>query len=119
MMKSIWNVPTGMQIYLCYWKQFFKISFTSLLFNFRCWSQFYSCCVQYHNTGLRPLGILLLPYVSGAILLKKSTYSFLRPLDLLEYLYLCPKYVEREHVILCQQIPESKYISTIIQRKIE
>ncbi|GJQ71484.1 hypothetical protein Trydic_g11201 [Trypoxylus dichotomus] len=61
-----------------------------------CWSRFYSCCVQYHVSGLRPLGILLLPAVSGALLLKKSTYSFLRPLDVLEHLFLCSNYITRD-----------------------
>ncbi|KAL3269609.1 hypothetical protein HHI36_008672 [Cryptolaemus montrouzieri] len=54
-----------------------------------CWERFYSCCEQYHAAGLKPLGILLLPGVSGAVLLKKSTFSFFRPLDTLEYMLLC------------------------------
>ncbi|KAI4461367.1 nuclear pore complex protein [Holotrichia oblita] len=62
-----------------------------------CWSRFYSCCVQYHVSGLRPLGVLLLPAVSGAVLLKKCTYSFLRPLDVLEHLFLCSNYLTRDH----------------------
>jgi nuclear pore complex protein Nup160 len=37
-----------------------------------CWQRFYSCCVQYHVAGLKPLGLLLLPNSSGAVLLKKS-----------------------------------------------
>ncbi|XP_022905074.1 nuclear pore complex protein Nup160 homolog [Onthophagus taurus] len=69
-----------------------------------CWARFYSCCIQYHVTGLRPLGILLLPSVSGAILLKKSTYSFLRPLDTLEHLYLCNDYITRNELVLHPQL---------------
>ncbi|KAK9890753.1 hypothetical protein WA026_012101 [Henosepilachna vigintioctopunctata] len=58
-----------------------------------CWERFYSCCVQYHVAGLKPLGILLLPGVSGAVLLKKSTFSFLRPQDTLEYMLLCSEHM--------------------------
>ncbi|XP_044262804.1 nuclear pore complex protein Nup160 homolog [Tribolium madens] len=50
-----------------------------------CWQQFYSCCVQYHVAGLKPLGLLVLPNSSGAVLLKKSMISFLRPLDIFEH----------------------------------
>lgn len=55
----------------------------------RCWSKFYSCCVQYHAAGIKPLGLLLLPSVSSAVLLKKTSYSFLRPLEALEQMMLC------------------------------
>ncbi|XP_045475134.1 nuclear pore complex protein Nup160 homolog [Harmonia axyridis] len=54
-----------------------------------CWERFYSCCEQYHAASLKPLGILLLPGVSGAVFLKKSAFSFFRPLDTLEYMLLC------------------------------
>ena len=54
----------------------------------RCWSKFYSCVLQYHINGSRPVGILLLPNVYGAILLKKSSFSLLRPMEALEYLIL-------------------------------
>ncbi|CAH1156010.1 unnamed protein product [Phaedon cochleariae] len=54
-----------------------------------CWQKFYSCCVQYHIASLKPLGLMLLPSVSGAVFLKKSAFSFLRPLDPLEHMTLC------------------------------
>ncbi|XP_071559183.1 nuclear pore complex protein Nup160 homolog isoform X2 [Temnothorax nylanderi] len=55
----------------------------------RCWSKFYSCVVQYHANGTRPVGLLLLPSVYGAVLLKKSSFSLLRPMEALEHLVLC------------------------------
>ncbi|EGI69420.1 Nuclear pore complex protein Nup160-like protein [Acromyrmex echinatior] len=55
----------------------------------RCWSKFYSCVVQYHANGTRPVGLLLLPSVYGVVLLKKSSFSFLRPMEALEHLVLC------------------------------
>lgn len=55
----------------------------------RCWSKFYSCVVQYHANGTRPVGVLLLPNVYGVILLKKSSFSILRPMEALEHLVLC------------------------------
>ncbi|XP_074031669.1 nuclear pore complex protein Nup160 isoform X2 [Leptinotarsa decemlineata] len=54
-----------------------------------CWQKFYSCCVQYQIASLKPLGLMLLPSVSGAVFLKKSSFSFLRPLDPLEHMTLC------------------------------
>ncbi|XP_066602662.1 nuclear pore complex protein Nup160 homolog [Prorops nasuta] len=55
----------------------------------RCWSRFYSCVIQYHANGARPVGLLLLPSVYGAVLLKKSSFSILRPMEALEHLMLC------------------------------
>ncbi|KAF7387510.1 hypothetical protein HZH68_013187 [Vespula germanica] len=55
----------------------------------RCWSKFYSCVIQYHANGTRPVGLLLLPNVFGVVLLKKSSFSLLRPMEALEHLMLC------------------------------
>nr|CAH7729258.1 unnamed protein product [Callosobruchus chinensis] len=54
-----------------------------------CWNKFYSCCVQYHIASLKPLGVMLLPSVLAAVFLKKSSFSFLRPVDPLEHMMLC------------------------------
>ncbi|XP_011502430.1 PREDICTED: nuclear pore complex protein Nup160 homolog [Ceratosolen solmsi marchali] len=63
----------------------------------RCWSKFYSCVLQYHSNGSRPVGLLLLPNVCGIILLKKSSFSLLRPMEALEHMILCNEksYVSR------------------------
>ncbi|KAJ9580150.1 hypothetical protein L9F63_004167, partial [Diploptera punctata] len=53
----------------------------------RCWSRFYSCCVQYHQAGTRPIGLVLLDQ-SGVVLVKKQQFSLLRPMDSLEHLLL-------------------------------
>lgn len=55
----------------------------------RCWSKFYSCVIQYHANSTRPVGLLLLPTVYGVVLLKKSCFSLLRPMEALEYLMFC------------------------------
>lgn len=55
----------------------------------RCWSKFYSCVIQYHANSTRPVGLLLLPNVYGVVLLKKSSFSLLRPMEALEYLMFC------------------------------
>lgn len=54
----------------------------------RCWSKFYSCVIQYHVNGSRPVGLLLLTNVYGIALLKKSSFSLLRPMEALEHLML-------------------------------
>lgn len=63
----------------------------------RCWSKFYSCVIQYHANGTKPVGLLLLPNVYGVVLLKKSAFSLLRPMEALEHLMLCNEksYVQR------------------------
>ncbi|XP_076237550.1 nuclear pore complex protein Nup160 [Calliopsis andreniformis] len=55
----------------------------------RCWSKFYSCVIQYHANSTRPVGLLLLPNLYGVVLLKKSPFSLLRPMEALEYLMFC------------------------------
>lgn len=55
----------------------------------RCWSKFYSWVIQYHANSTRPVGLLLLPSVYGVVLLKKSCFSLLRPMEALEYLMFC------------------------------
>lgn len=64
-----------------------------------CWQKFYSCCVQYHVAGMKPLGLLLLPAVSGAVFLKKSSFSFLRPLEPLEHMTLCSDNMYRDQFV--------------------
>lgn len=63
----------------------------------RCWDKFYSCCVQYHLSGSRPIGLVLLspsgannslpPVTSGVALVNKAYVSLLRPMDPLEMLF--------------------------------
>ncbi|XP_050293240.1 nuclear pore complex protein Nup160 homolog [Anthonomus grandis grandis] len=60
-----------------------------------CWRKFYSCCIQYHQVSLRPLGFMLLPQSCGAILLKKGTFSFLRPMESLENMALCSDFIKK------------------------
>ncbi|XP_057663813.1 nuclear pore complex protein Nup160 homolog [Diorhabda carinulata] len=71
-----------------------------------CWQKFYSCCVQYHIASLKPLGLMLLPSVSGAVFLKKSTFSFLRPLDPLEHMTLCNEDVYRDQFVNFSMLSE-------------
>ncbi|XP_031781402.1 nuclear pore complex protein Nup160 homolog isoform X3 [Nasonia vitripennis] len=55
----------------------------------RCWSKFYSCVLQYHINKSRPVGLVLLPDVLGVVLLKKSSFSLLRPMEVIEHMMLC------------------------------
>ncbi|XP_030768263.1 nuclear pore complex protein Nup160 homolog isoform X2 [Sitophilus oryzae] len=64
-----------------------------------CWQKFYSCCLQYHQTSLRPLGLMVIPQSSGAVLLKKATFSFLRPTEPLEHMILCSDYMYKDQFI--------------------
>lgn len=74
-----------------------------------CWQRFYSCCVQYHVTGLKPLGLLLLETASSVVLLKKSMISFLRPLDILEHLCFQNDVTTKQHLDKQFLLAESEY----------
>ena len=51
----------------------------------------YSVALQYHQSGLKPMGLMVdAAGRSGLVaILKKSSVSFVRPLDALEHLSLC------------------------------
>ncbi|KAJ8665597.1 hypothetical protein QAD02_007259, partial [Eretmocerus hayati] len=49
-----------------------------------CWSKFYSCVIQYHSSGSRPVGLLPLMNIDGVILLRRSCISLFRRMEILE-----------------------------------
>lgn len=51
---------------------------------------------------------MLLPSVSGAVFLKKSTFSFLRPLDPLEHMTLSSDYADKDQFINFALFSEGK-----------
>ena len=64
--------------------------------------------LQYHQASLRPLGLMLLPQVSGAVLLKKATFSFLRPMEHLEHMTLCSEYTYKDQFVNFALLGEGK-----------
>ena len=52
------------------------------------WAKFYSSTIQYHQAGLKPMGLISDAGSGLVTILKKSAMSFVRPLDALEYLVL-------------------------------
>lgn len=56
--------------------------------SFKHWERFYSCCEQYHIKSTQPVGLLLLDSVGAVAIVKKNTFSLLRPCELLEHLML-------------------------------
>ncbi|KAF4524937.1 hypothetical protein B566_EDAN013900, partial [Ephemera danica] len=62
----------------------------------RCWSRFYSCCIQYYWVGTRPIAFLAGPSANMSVgplrgcplgLVRKSQYSLFRPVEELEHLF--------------------------------
>ena len=55
------------------------------------WARMYSVALQYHQSGLKPMGLMVDAVGrSGLVaILKKASVSFVRPLDALEHLSLC------------------------------
>lgn len=62
--------------------------------SYKHWERFYSCCEQYHIKSTQPVGLLLLDNVGAVMVIKKNTYSLLRPCELLEHLMLVGGSVE-------------------------
>lgn len=52
------------------------------------WSRFYSCAIQYHESGLTPMGLVSEGLTGLLAVIKKNGYSFIRPVDALEHLVL-------------------------------
>lgn len=52
------------------------------------WERFYSCCEQYHVKQCQPIGLFSLASVGAVCVVKKATFSLLRPVELLEHLML-------------------------------
>lgn len=52
------------------------------------WARFYSCAVQYHDSGAQPMGLVMCNKSNLLVLIKKENTSFVRPLDTLEHLVL-------------------------------
>ena len=50
------------------------------------WSRFYSCAVQYHETGLVPMGLIVNDRSGLITIIKKNNFSFVRPIEALEHL---------------------------------
>ena len=50
------------------------------------WSRFYSCAVQYHETGLVPMGLIVNDQSGLITIIKKNNFSFVRPIEALEHL---------------------------------
>ncbi|KAK6972555.1 nuclear pore complex protein Nup160 [Biomphalaria glabrata] len=54
------------------------------------WEKFYSCCYQYKMVGEKAKGLFADPVTGLFGVIKKSTFSLLRPCDTTEELYLSP-----------------------------
>ena len=52
------------------------------------WAKFYSCAIQYHEVGLKPMGLIVDGHSGLLCILKKTGFSFVRPVDALEHLVL-------------------------------
>ena len=52
------------------------------------WARFYSCAIQYHEAGLKPMGLIVDGNSGLLSIIKKAGLSFVRPVDTLEHLVL-------------------------------
>lgn len=62
--------------------------------SFKAWERFYSCCEQYHIKATQPIGLVNLDSIGAVAVIKKNTFSLLRPCELLEHLMLLGENIE-------------------------
>lgn len=65
----------------------------------RLWERFYSCCEQYHMKACQPTGLVILEPIDAICVVKKNTFSLLRPCETLEHLMLAGDDVEIANVV--------------------
>ncbi|XP_067136973.1 nuclear pore complex protein Nup160 [Centruroides vittatus] len=53
-----------------------------------CWHKFFSYCLQYHEVGIKPLGLFLDSKSGFIVIIKKNIFTMLRQCDPLEHLML-------------------------------
>ncbi|XP_071956032.1 nuclear pore complex protein Nup160-like [Antedon mediterranea] len=91
------------------------------------WSNFYTCCHQYHEVANKPVGIFVDINTQMPVLIKKNVVSVLRPCDILEEVYLNPEQcsmvkleeftqMQDEHTLSQDLITISKILKLIQQR---
>ena len=51
-----------------------------------CWDRFFSYCIQYHEVGMKPLGLVIDYNMSCVVVIKKNFYSLLCPCDPMQHL---------------------------------
>lgn len=54
----------------------------------RLWERFYTACEQYHMKASQPIGLLVLEKLNAVCIIKKTTFSMLRPCEELEHFML-------------------------------
>lgn len=74
----------------------------------RLWERFYSCCEQYHVKASQPSGLLILEPLDGICVVKKNTFSLLRPCEMVEHLMLAGENVE-ENIVVSLHFPENEH----------
>ncbi|XP_064477257.1 nuclear pore complex protein Nup160-like [Ornithodoros turicata] len=57
-----------------------------------CWEHFYNTCMQYHEVGLKPLGLFVDPSSGLAAVVRKDHFSILRPCEWHERCLLSERY---------------------------
>ncbi|XP_055383036.1 nuclear pore complex protein Nup160 homolog [Condylostylus longicornis] len=65
----------------------------------RFWEKFYSCCEQYHMKASQPIGLVLLASIDVVCVVKKNTFSLLRPCETLEHLMIVGENIELSNFV--------------------
>lgn len=65
----------------------------------RLWERFYTSCEQYHLKATTPVGLVILESVDVVCVVKKTTFSLLRPCEILEHLILIGEDVDSDTIV--------------------
>uniref|UniRef100_A0A1I8PEF6 Nuclear pore complex protein Nup160 homolog n=1 Tax=Stomoxys calcitrans TaxID=35570 RepID=A0A1I8PEF6_STOCA len=65
----------------------------------RMWERFYSCCEQYHMKASQPSGLVILEPLDAVCVVKKNSFSLLRPCETIEHIMLAGEDVEIDFVV--------------------
>lgn len=65
----------------------------------RLWERFYTSCEQYHLKATTPVGLVILETVDVVCVVKKTTFSLLRPCEILEHLILIGEDVDTDTIV--------------------
>lgn len=80
----------------------------------RLWERFYSACEQYHMKASQPIGLLVLENLNAVCIIKKTTFSMLRPCEELEHFMLVGENEDLNSLEQFQFVPQEDLNSDVI-----
>ncbi|XP_030384092.1 nuclear pore complex protein Nup160 homolog [Scaptodrosophila lebanonensis] len=71
----------------------------------RLWDRFYSCCEQYHLKLSEPIGLTILNGMDSVCVVRKQSFTLLRPCEILEHLMLIEDHSDEVATFVAEYCP--------------